>query len=198
MELHGPLTSAQREALSRVRRSQQTLLSLIEDVLSFARLESGRMEYHFGDVPIQKALGDLEAFVKPQLEAKGLAYRCCDVDPSVTVWADRDKVEQILLNLLTNAIKFTERGEVQIDCETTPADVALRVRDTGIGIAADKLEQIFEPFVQVQSALTRTTHGSGLGLAISRDLAYAMGGELTAASEVNVGSAFTLRLPRTR
>ena len=196
MEIHGPLTDQQREALLRVRRSEQTLLSLIEDVLNFARLESGRMTYYFADVPVDETLAGLEAFVIPQLESKGLTYRYCHIDPTITVWADREKLEQIMLNLLTNAIKFTEKGEVTVECEPTPHDVTVRVRDTGIGIAPEKLAMIFEPFVQVQSALTRTTHGSGLGLAISRDLAVGMAGALTVASELGVGSTFALRLPR--
>lgn len=194
--IHGPLTVAQRESLQRVRRSEQALLALIEDVLSFARLESGRITYQFGPVPLEETLLELEGFVRPQLESKSLTYRYCSLDPAVTVWADREKLEQIMLNLVTNAIKFTDAGEVVVDCEVADGEVFVRVRDTGIGIAQEKLELIFEPFVQVQPALTRTTHGSGLGLAISRDLARAMRGDLTVTSEPGRGSTFTLRLPR--
>jgi signal transduction histidine kinase len=196
MEIHGPLTTAQRDSVRRVQRSEQALLSLVEDVLSFARIESGRMEYQLTDVPLDATLAELEDLVRPQLSAKSLVYRCLRLDPAVTVWADRDKLEQILLNLLTNAIKFTEEGEIVIECDTTENDVSIHVRDTGIGIAEEKIDLIFEPFVQVQSALTRTTQGSGLGLAISRDLARGMGGDLTVRSEVGKGSTFTLRLPR--
>jgi len=196
MGIHGPLTEAQRESLRRVRRSEQALLALIEDVLSFARLESGRMTYQFASVPLEATLLEMEGFIRPQLEAKSLTYRYCHVDPAVTVWADRDKLEQIMLNLVTNAIKFTDAGEVVVDCELADGEVSVHVRDTGIGIAPEKLELIFEPFVQVQPSLTRTTHGSGLGLAISRDLARAMGGDLTVMSEPGGGSTFTLRLPR--
>jgi signal transduction histidine kinase len=111
--------------------------------------------------------------------------------------ADRGKLEQILLNLLSNAVKFTSQGgHVLLTCGASADQVVIEVRDTGRGIPPDKLEAIFEPFVQVGRSLTQTGEGTGLGLAISRDLARAMGGDLTVASELDVGSAFTLTLPR--
>ena len=114
----------------------------------------------------------------------------------IVVRADADKLEQILLNLLSNAVKFTDAGgRIAVDCEPCDGQVRLRVADTGIGIPPDRLETIFEPFVQLDQRLTRTTEGTGLGLAISRDLARGMGGDLTAVSEPGVGSAFTFTLP---
>jgi signal transduction histidine kinase len=119
--------------------------------------------------------------------------------PDLLVRADAEKLRQILVNLLSNAVKFTDRGgRIELAC-TAPATeepVRVTVRDTGIGIAADQLERIFDPFVQVRSELTRTAEGTGLGLAISRDLARGMGGDLTAESVPRVGSVFTLVLPR--
>jgi signal transduction histidine kinase len=117
--------------------------------------------------------------------------------PDLLVRADAEKLRQILVNLLSNAVKFTDRGgRIELACTATEERVGVTVRDTGIGIAADQLERIFDPFVQVRSELTRTAEGTGLGLAISRDLARGMGGDLTAESEPHVGSVFTLVLPR--
>jgi signal transduction histidine kinase len=194
--IHGPVTDAQRDALKRVQRSGNGLRSIIDDVLSFARLESGRMQYRFTNVPLDATLAGLEALVGPQLRARGLEYEHRRADPGITVWADAEKLEQIMLNLLTNALKFTERGTVTVECEARPDEVLVHVRDTGPGIPAEKLEAIFEPFVQAQAALTRTSTGSGLGLPISRDLARAMGGDVTVESTPGVGSTFTVRLPR--
>ena len=118
-------------------------------------------------------------------------------DPALTVRADSEKLQQIVLNLLTNSIKFTEPGgRVTVRCDVADDHATVTVHDTGRGIAADQLERVFEPFVQVDARLTRTKEGVGLGLAISRDLARGMGGDLTAESKVGVGSSFRLTLPR--
>ena len=196
MELNGPITDKQRTALERIGRSQGVLSRLIEDVLSFARIDAGHVEYNLTDVPIEQVLDGVEALVAPQLELKGLQYSYCHIDPSVTVHADRDKVEQIMLNLLSNAIKFTDKGSVMVECEITSSQLFVRVRDTGRGIPRDKLQAIFEPFVQVDSGLKRGIGGTGLGLAISRELARGMAGNLTAESVDEGGAVFTLALPR--
>jgi signal transduction histidine kinase len=196
MGIHGAVSAAQREVLGRVQRSEAALRSLIEDILSFARIESGRLEYQFTDMPLDETLAQIEELITPQIQAKGLRYEYRRIDPTVSVWADRQKLEQVVINLLSNAVKFTEQGEIVVNCEVRPDDVLVRVHDTGAGIPAERFESIFEPFVQLQPPLTRTTHGSGLGLAISRDLARAMGGDVVVDSSVGVGSTFTLRLPR--
>jgi signal transduction histidine kinase len=143
--------------------------------------------------------------VAPQLRAKGLGYAWAGAPPGLAVRADREKLQQILLNLLGNAVKFTHSrddvpGRIEVSCTTrgddSAARVCIHVRDTGQGIAPDALERIFEPFVQVDQRLTRPHAGVGLGLAISRDLARGMGGDLTAESTFRVGSTFTLSLPR--
>jgi PAS domain S-box-containing protein len=196
MEIHGPITEAQREALAKIRRNQVHLLGLINDVLNFAKIEAGQVQYEIGDVPVNEALASLEALVEPQLRAKSLRYEFRAGDPEVVVRADRERMEQIVLNLLTNAIKFTpEGGRVTLDWDGDGRSVCIRVRDTGIGIPPDKLGAVFEPFVQVDPSLTRSSEGTGLGLAISRDLARAMGGDLAARSQVGEGSVFTLSLP---
>ncbi|MDB4909402.1 MAG: hybrid sensor histidine kinase/response regulator [Gemmatimonadetes bacterium] len=196
MELHGPITDQQRTALERIRRSHTVLARLIEDVLSFARIDAGHVDYNVADVPVDELLSGVEAFVAPQLAIKGLEYAYARTDPDVTFRADRDKVEQIMLNLLSNAIKFTDAGRIAVECEATQRDVLVRVRDTGRGIPVDKLQSIFEPFVQVDSGLKRGTGGTGLGLAISRELARGMSGDITAHSADGEGAIFTLTLPR--
>jgi signal transduction histidine kinase len=148
------------------------------------------------DVPLNATLAAVEALVEPQLRAKGLRYRYGGGDPFVTVRADRERMEQVVLNLLSNAVKFTDGGgEVELSWEVRDGAARIHVRDTGRGIPPDKLEAIFEPFIQVDPALTRSAEGTGLGLAISRDLARAMKGDLTARSVEGEGSVFTLTLP---
>ena len=168
-------------------------------MLNYARVESGAIGYAISDVPVLEVVRAAEALVTPQVRRKGLvleATRCAPVD--LTAQADREKVQQILLNLLSNAVKFTEPGgRIQVACDPVDAQrVRIRVTDTGIGIPAEKLESIFEPFVQIGRALNRPTEGAGLGLAISRDLARGMGGDLTAESVLGEGSTITLTLPK--
>ncbi len=197
MGVHGPTSDAQREALRRVRRSQQHLLGLINDVLNFAKIESGTVTYDIADTPIGATLAEVEVLVAPQMRAQSLVYEFRGADAGITVRADAEKVRQIVVNLLSNAVKFTEPGgRVSVECEADDERVHVRVRDSGIGIAPDKLETIFSPFVQIDRSFTRNVDGTGLGLSISRELARAMGGELTAESEPGAGTTFTLSLPR--
>ena len=195
--VHGPLTDAQAQAIDRIRRSQQRLLSMINDVLNFARLEAGRVEINIQDVPIVDTFADLEASIEPQMRLKGLTYSFEECGSDLVVRADREKMEQVLLNLLSNAVKFTESGgSVKMYCDADDKFVSIHVSDTGRGIPKAKLDQIFEPFIQVNPKRTGETEGVGLGLAISRDLAQAMGGELRVKSGEGEGSTFTLQLPR--
>ncbi|HEX4683412.1 MAG TPA: PAS domain S-box protein [Gemmatimonadaceae bacterium] len=196
MGLSGPVTPQQQEQLGRIKRSQAHLLGIINDILNFSRIEAGQLTYDLTAVPVHQIVDSVTHMMAPQAQAKGIAFddRGCPRD--VVAWADRAKVEQIVLNLLSNAVKFTSRGgTISISC-AIDADVAIRVGDTGCGIADDQLEAIFEPFVQVGRSLTTASEGAGLGLAISRDLARAMGGDIAVTSEVDVGSEFTLTLPR--
>jgi PAS domain S-box-containing protein len=196
MGIHGPVSDAQREALDKIHRNQTHLLGLINDVLNFAKIEAGQVQYEVEDVPLNATLAAVEALVEPQLRAKRLRYRYGGGDPFVTVRADRERIEQIVLNLLSNAVKFTDGGgEVELTWEVRDGAARIHVSDTGRGIPQDKLDAIFEPFVQVDPALTRSAEGTGLGLAISRDLARAMKGDLTARSTPGKGSVFTLTLP---
>ena len=201
--IHGPVTEAQRNALERIQRSQRHLLGLIAGVLDYSRVEAGAVSYHLTAVPVVEAVNEAEVLVAPQLRGRGLGYAWSGAAPDLAVRADREKLQQILLNLLGNAVKFTHArdgvpGRVEVSCTVDEAGgrVALHVRDTGAGIAPDQIDRVFEPFVQVDQRLTRSSEGVGLGLAISRDLARGMGGDLTAESTPGVGSTFTLTLPR--
>ena len=196
MGLRGEITPLQRSDLARIQSSQRHLLGLINEVLNYAKLETGTVEFEVSDVPLCEALAAAEALVSPQAGSKGLTLRVADCPPDLAVRADSEKVRQVLANLLSNAVKFTEAGgHVEITYALDEERVLVQVRDTGIGIPADKLETIFDPFVQVRSDLTRTAEGTGLGLAISRDLARGMGGDLVAESTPGVGSVLTLTLP---
>ncbi|HET7448985.1 MAG TPA: PAS domain-containing protein [Gaiellaceae bacterium] len=195
--IHGPVTDQQREAITRIQRSQRHLLGLINDVLNFAKLEAGHVEYAVADVAVRDAVDAIEPLVAPQLRAKAIRYDRALCRDGCSLRADPDKLQQILLNLLSNAIKFTAAGgAVTVRCEERGDVGTITVEDTGIGIAADRLEHVFAPFVQIDRRLNAPHEGTGLGLAISRDLARGMGGELTVESAPGVGSRFTLTLPR--
>jgi signal transduction histidine kinase len=198
--VHGPINEAQRDALARLGRSQAHLLRLITDVLNFAKLDAGQVEYAVSDVRVEDVLASIEPLVTLQVQAKRLTFtwETCDV-PGLTARADPDKLQQILLNVLTNAIKFTPAGgTIAVVCDATDERVYIHIRDTGVGIPTNRLSSVFEPFVQGDRKLSSPHEGVGLGLAIGRDLARGMGGDLTAESEVGKGSVFTLGLPRAR
>jgi PAS domain S-box-containing protein len=200
MGVRGPIADGQREDLERIKRSGQYLLGLINDVLNFAKLDAGQVEFRLEDVEVDPLLTSLDDLILPQMENKGLVYRHDGCPPGIVIRADPEKVRQILLNLLANAVKFTEHGgEIALVCTLGEGVVRLAVRDSGRGIPEDQLNRIFEPFVQVDRHLTHASQqGVGLGLAISRDLAIGMGGSLSAESEVGRGSVFTLTLPRAK
>lgn len=194
--VHGPVTVQQREAINRIQRSQRHLLSLINDVLNFAKLEAGHVEYLLTTVSVRETIDAIEPLLEPQLRARGLRFDRDGCADGRIVRADPEKLQQILVNLLSNAIKFTEPGGlVRMRCNAEEAFIAISVEDTGVGIAADQLERVFEPFVQIERRLNSSHEGTGLGLAISRDLARGMGGDLHAESVVGAGSVFVLRLP---
>ena len=197
--LRGPLTDAQRADLLRIKRSQQHLLGIINDILNFTRLEATEVQFDVMDVPVRQLMADLDAIVGSLARAKSLDYSCKLPPASVFVSTDPDKLRQILVNLVSNSVKFTAPGgRIAVRCSDTKTSVEIEVADTGRGIPADKLDAVFEPFVQLESGLTRTTEGTGLGLAISRGLARGMGAELSVRSKEGVGSVFTLTLPLAR
>ena len=195
MGLGGPVSADQAQYIDRIRRSQQHLLGIINDILNFSRIEAGQVIYDIETVPVAEVADAVAPMIMPQAESKGV--RIVQKTSSTTcVLADRSKLEQVLLNLLSNAVKFTNEGSIEVSSFEENGRAGLRVRDTGIGIPADKLVSIFEPFVQVGRSLTTPHEGTGLGLAISRDLTRAMGGELSVTSEIGKGTTFSISLKK--
>lgn len=198
MGIHGPVNEEQAIALARINRSQRHLLGLINNILNLSRIAAGRVDYAIADVSLRDAIADIGPMIEPQLVAKGVSYEVRNVDALPVVRADREKLQQILLNLLSNSVKFTDLGgKVWLEGEMSeedPGRVEVRVSDTGRGIPDDKLETIFEPFTQVDASHSRPGEGTGLGLAISRDLARGMGGDMRARSTLGQGSTFVLTL----
>ena len=196
MGLRGPITDEQRIDLRRIDRSQKHLLGLINDVLNFAKVGAGKMEYRIAKVPMREMIESVTDMVASQIEAKGLRFDMGSCAEELVVSADADRLRQVIINLVGNAIKFTPaRGDIVIECERCDALVTISVRDSGIGIAPDKLESIFEPFVQADRKFSTISDGVGLGLTISREFARGMGGDLRVESQVNVGSTFIITLP---
>lgn len=194
-QIAGPVNDGQKEYLRRIKQSQAHLLTLIDDVISFARLEAGKLNLTIEETRISDLMRLCETLTAPQARQRGVGLTFEAMTDGQTVWADSDKVQQILVNLVTNAIKFTDPdGSVKVRAELVGDEVHVNVEDTGWGIPPEKLEVIFQPFVQVENGLTRTRDGVGLGLSISRDLARAMGGDLLVRSTVGKGSSFLLIL----
>jgi signal transduction histidine kinase len=192
-----PASEAQLNYLRRITKSQQHLLGPIEAVLLHAKVEAGKVTYDIGDFWAREVLDVVDSLTAPQRAAKRLSYDCERCDPRLVFHADKQKVVQIMLNILSNATKFTPR-EGRITVETMllgPETGAFAVRDTGVGMSPKELEVVFEPYVQFDNPLAREHKGTGLGMPISRELARAMGGDLTASSEPGVGSVFVLSLP---
>jgi len=197
MGIGGPVTEQQLEYLSRIRGSQQHLLGIITDLLNYSRIEAGHVSYELGPVPLHGTLDSVLPLVIPQARAKDIGLTAEPCPENCTAQADSTKTEQIVLNLLSNAVKFTPSGgRVSVRCALNGDCVEIIVDDTGPGIPPDKLNAIFEPFVQLGRTRTSQHEGTGLGLAISRDLARAMKGNVSVKSTLGEGSTFTLSLPR--
>ena len=194
--LRGALNEGQTRDVQAIHRNERHLLGLVEQLLSYAKLDAGRVELDITEFRLRPALESVLALVGAQVEQRQLVASLVDCDQAVRVRADNERFQQILLNLLSNAIKFTAPGgRIEIHCSFTDARAAIRVADTGIGMPPESLERIFEPFVQLDQRLSREHNGTGLGLAISRELARLMGGDLRASSEQGQGSVFTLEVP---
>jgi signal transduction histidine kinase len=204
----GALNNDQRHQISRILASGRHLLGLVNEVLDLAKVEAGRLSLHTGLAHASQTADGALALVQPVAEARGILVTVQHADETETTYdGDEDRVRQILVNLLNNAVKFTEPGgSVRVECGLTKQPdpearlmggpwVFWRVTDTGIGIAPAQIAAIFDPFVQVERGHTRQSEGSGLGLTISRRLARLMRGDLTVRSEVGKGSVFTLWLP---
>jgi len=195
MELRGPLTVAQKRDLERVKASQQHLLGLISGVLDLARVEAGKVTYDMVSVAVHPFLAGIDALLEPQSSTKAVTLDYLPCPPDLAVVADREKLRQILLNLLSNAIRHTPAGgRVTMSAEPLGGRVQIAVEDTGRGIPEDRREDIFEPFVQLDRSLAQPREGLGLGLAISRDLARGMSGELIVDRHSGTGARFLLTL----
>jgi PAS domain S-box-containing protein len=190
--------SEQRYSIDRVRDASRELLRMINDILSFAQVEAGRLDVRLEPVPVSKAVARAESLLRLRMQDFQLEFIAEPCDADMVVRADPDRLQQILLNILTNAIKYTYAGgRITVACQADGNRVRIRVHDTGVGIPSDRLESVFEPFVQLDTpTVTEAPRGVGLGLAISRDLARAMGGDVMAESTHGAGSIFTIELPR--
>jgi signal transduction histidine kinase len=193
--VHGSLNEVQRGDVERIQRAYQHLARVVEDLLSYGRIASGRVAIELSDVLVLDALNGLPDLVAPQAKARDVDLSIEAIDPRLIVRADPERLRQVLLNLFSNAVKFTaSRGRVQVRCRADEHHAYIEVADTGEGIPDDARDRIFEPFVRVKSQSGAA--GTGLGLAIARDLARAMNGDVTLAETGSHGSRFVVRLDR--
>lgn len=194
--MEGSLSGEQREMLQAIRAGGREMLRLMNDILGFAQLDAGKVEVRLERVPIKDAIERAEVLMRVRFDEKRIAYSCNIEDDRLAAVADPDRLQQVILNLLTNAVKFTpDGGSITVNCGRHGDRVEVTVSDTGIGIVADDLARIFEPFVQAHARYEGSQHGVGLGLSISRELIRAMNGEITVTSEFGHGSTFTITLP---
>jgi two-component system, sensor histidine kinase and response regulator len=191
----GALSAEQREDIGFIHQGASRMVYLIEQLLDLSRMEAGRLDLKREPVDVRRVMETVRQDVAPQAEAKGLTLTLALPGRLPRVVGDAERVRQIVLNLAGNAVKFTQAGEIQITARARPSWLEIAVRDTGVGIAPDDLEQIFEEFRQVDGKLSRRHGGAGLGLAIARRLAEQMGGTIAVQSTLGQGSTFTLRLP---
>jgi PAS domain S-box-containing protein len=193
----GSLTAEQREDIDAIKSAGSSLAKLLDDILNFAQLGPTGANLKLSRVSVLEAVHRAETLVRLRIQGSGLSYECGDIAEELAVRADDYRLQQILLNLLVNALKFTRPGgRISVACRGQGHSVAIDISDTGAGIANADLAKIFEPFVQLDRTLQAgDSRGVGLGLAISRDLARAMGGDVTVVSELGKGSTFTITLP---
>ena len=190
-----PPPPAAREHILRIIASARHLRELIEDILSYSRIEAGRQQVTLAPTDLRRTLARVARTAEPLAAEKELRFHFEPPDQPLLVETDEAKVRQLLLYLLANAVKFTDRGEIRLSARMGADQVVIEVRDTGIGIAPEDLDRIFEPFWQVEQVITRRAPGTGLGLTLARRLARLLGGDITVASEPGRGSTFTVRLP---
>jgi signal transduction histidine kinase/DNA-binding transcriptional MerR regulator len=191
----GEMTETQRAHLDRIHASAAQLLTIIEDILAYARTEAGRDEVHTDAFRLSEVINDAVLIVKPNVEKKGLKLKVT-VAEDVLLQTDRAKLRQILINLVGNAVKFTESGSISISSShVEERSLELVVEDTGIGIPEQDYERIFEPFRQLEPSMTRKAGGTGLGLAVSRRFAALLGGTISVHSQLGTGTRFTVRVP---
>ncbi|WP_160319454.1 hybrid sensor histidine kinase/response regulator [Herpetosiphon geysericola] len=191
----GPLNSQQKSYQDQVRGAGEHLLHLINDILDLSKIEAGRVELHFGPVDCAAIAQEVLETVRPLAEAKGLQVDYRQAAQLDWAWADSKAIKQIVLNLLSNAIKFTETGRISVALESTADTVMVLIHDTGIGIALEQQQFIWESFRQIQSSDDREYEGTGLGMSITKQLVDLHGGDITVESEINRGTQFRVCLP---
>ena len=191
----GPVTELQRQQLGRINASARHLLGLIDEILTFARVDIGRERVRWESMSVNHTLGDAAALVEPMAAAKDIKFIVELLEEDQAIQTDGTKLRQMLVNLLSNGIKFTDKGEVRVSCSISNATLEVRIADTGVGIPANNIEDVFEPFWQAEQTATRRTGGTGLGLSVTRKLARLLGGDVTVASKAGAGSTFLLTLP---
>jgi len=191
----GPVTDLQRQQLGRINASARHLLGLIDEILTFARVDIGRERVRWESMSINHTLADAASLVQPMAADKHLEFVVELLDEDQAIQTDSTKLRQMLVNLLSNGIKFTDKGEVRLGCAINNGVLEVRIADTGVGIAAENIEDVFEPFWQAEQTATRKTSGTGLGLSVTRKLARLLGGDVTVASRMGAGTTFLLTLP---
>jgi signal transduction histidine kinase len=191
----GPVTELQRQQLGRINASARHLLGLIDEILTFARVDIGRERVRWESISVNHTLSDAAALVEPMAAAKKLKLIVNLLAEDQPIQTDGTKLRQMLVNLLSNGIKFTDSGEVHLGCAVNNGMLEATIADTGVGIAAENIEYVFEPFWQAEQTATRKTGGTGLGLSVTRKLARLLGGDVTVASRVGSGTTFLLTLP---
>ena len=191
----GPVTELQRQQLGRINASARHLLGLIDEILTFARVDVGRERVRWESMSVNHTLADAAALVEPMASAKNIHFFVHLLEEDQAIQTDGTKFRQMLVNLLSNGIKFTDKGEVRVECSVANEALEVRIADTGVGIAAENIEDVFEPFWQAEQTATRRTSGTGLGLSVTRKLARLLGGDVTVASRVGAGTTFVLTLP---
>lgn len=198
MRLPGPLTNDQEKQLRTMQGSAKHLLSLINDLLDLAKIESGKVELHREPVLCQSVIHEVAAALRPSAETKGLVFVVTVPETDLVIHTDRRALSQILLNLANNAIKFTDKGQVKLELDQRQTDgrrrTEIHVADTGIGIRPADQTKLFQAFTQVDASTRRRHEGSGLGLYLSQKLAELLGGSISFKSEYGKGSSFTLTL----
>jgi len=191
----GPVTELQRQQLGRINASARHLLGLIDEILTFARVDIGRERVRYESMSVNHTLSDAAALVQPMAADKKLKFVVELLDEDQAIQTDGTKLRQMLVNLLSNGIKFTEKGEVRVGCSVDDGVLQVRIADTGVGIPTEHIEDVFEAFWQAEQTATRKTGGTGLGLSVTRKLARLLGGDVSVASRMGAGTTFVLTLP---
>ncbi len=191
----GPVTVEQKRQLGRIRSSANHLLAIIDEILTLARMEAGKEKAVMHEIDVGDLMESVATMAEPLAAAKGLGFTLQPVPAGTLMKTDPVKLRQVLLNLLSNGVKYTDKGDLAVNAELSDGRISFFVRDTGIGVDESHLAQIFEPFWQVEQTTTRRAGGTGLGLAVTRQFVELLGGTLSVESEVGAGSTFTVSLP---